>query len=333
MIRPLLALGTLLAAASAAADPFSITYLVDYKAFKANAAAGQPLTLSFYSDAACTTSIGDVATTVDDATLVWERVARVPVKKAKPKPPAVAVLRGAVDLTGGSSPAIYLRVTGDAILAAGGECQVQTGGGLGPMGPAGATGATGATGAEGAAGASGADGATGATGPTGARGDTGPKGITGPTGIPGPSGPAGPMGPPGPDGVVSTHAWGGDISDALAGSATDFVFAGPTVTVTLAAGQSVAGVADAVLGYVDQPQPIPISYTLCYQPTSGGALAPASNPTIPNAEASNQSASFSAVAAFSPGAGEWRVGFCVLNEDDATLDDNGRVNGWIQVTD
>jgi hypothetical protein len=332
MIRTLLTLGTLLAAASAAADPLPITYLVDYKTFKANAAAGQPLTLSFYSDAACTASIGDVATTVDDATLVWERVVRVPVKKAKPKPPAVAVLRGAVDLTGGSSPAIYLRVTGDAVLAAGGECQVQTGGGLGPMGPAGATGATGSPGAEGAAGATGAVGATGATGPTGARGDTGPKGVTGTTGLPGPTGPAGPAGPPGPDGVVSTHTWGGDIS-AIAGGASDFVFAGPTVTVTLTTGQSVAGVADAVLGYVDQPQPIPISYTLCYQPTSGGAVTPASNPTIPTAEASNQSASFSAAAAFSPGAGEWRFGFCVLNEDGAALDDNDRVNGWIQVTD
>jgi hypothetical protein len=332
-MRTLLALGMLLAAARAPADPFPISNLVDYKTFKTNAASDQPLTLSFYSDPLCATSIGEIATTVDDPTLVWERVARVPVKKAKPKPPAVAVLRGAVDLTGPTSPAVYLRVAGDAILAAGNDCQVQTGSTLGPMGPAGATGATGATGPEGAPGATGPEGAQGATGPEGARGETGSDGVAGVTGPQGPAGPTGPTGPVGPNGVVSTHAWGGDISDAIAGEATGYVFAGPTVTVTLTAGQTVSGVAGAVLGFVDRPGPQPISYTLCYQPESGGAITPASNPTVPTAEAANLSASFSAVGAFSPGAGEWLIGFCVLNGGLWALDDNDRVNGWIQVTD
>jgi hypothetical protein len=332
-MRALLTLGILLAAARAAGDPFPITYLVDYKTFKANAAAHQPLTLSFYSDPLCATSIGDIATTVDDDTLVWERVARVPVKKAKPKPPAVAVLRGTVDLAGPTSPAVYLRAAGDAILAAGGDCQVQTGATLGPIGPAGATGATGADGPEGATGATGADGPTGETGAAGARGATGSNGVTGPTGLLGATGPAGPPGPTGPNGVVATHAWGGDVSDAIAGEATSYVFAGPTATVTLAAGQSVAGVASAVLGFVSRPTAQPIRYSLCYQPSSGGAITPASNPTLPSAEAANQSASFTAVGAFSPGAGEWLIGFCVLNDEDWALDDNDKVNGWVQVTD
>ena len=112
-----------------------------------------------------------------------------------------------------------------------------------------------------------------------------------------------------------------------------FVFAGPTVTVTLAAGQTVSGVAAAVLGFVDRPGPQPISYTLCYQPEAGGAVTPASNPAVPTAEAANLSASFSAAGAFSPGAGEWRIGFCVRNGGLWTLDDNDRVSGWIQVTD
>jgi hypothetical protein len=255
------------------------------------------------------------------------------VKKAKPKPPAVAVLRGAVDLSGPASPAIYLRVSGDAILPAGGECQVQTGGTLGPMGPAGATGATGASGPVGPPGATGADGPAGAPGADGAHGATGTDGVTGATGPPGATGPAGPPGPTGPNGVVSTHSWGGDVSDAIAGDATDYVFAGPTVTVTLAAGQTVAGVADAVLGFVAIPSPQAISYTLCFEPSSGGAVTPASNPTVPTAEAFNQNASFSASAAFSPGQGEWRIGFCVLNDGSSALDDNDRVNGWIQVSD
>src|SRR5262245_50290685 len=134
-MRAILTLGLVLLAAPAAADPFPVTYLVDYKTFKAHAAADQPLTLAFFSDSACTAAIGTIATTTDDPTLVWERIVRVPVKKVKPKPPAVAALRGSVDLTGPGAAAIYLHVSGAAILAAGGECQVQTGATLGAVGP------------------------------------------------------------------------------------------------------------------------------------------------------------------------------------------------------
>ena len=83
---------------------------------------------------------------------------------------------------------------------------------------------------------------------------------------------------------------------------------------------------------MSSPTPQPISYTLCYQPSAGGAVTPVSNGPA-TAEAATQSASFSAAGAFSPGAGEWLIGFCVLNYGPSTLDDNDQVRGWVQVTD
>ncbi|MGD0166086.1 MAG: hypothetical protein ABSC51_02195 [Gaiellaceae bacterium] len=41
---------------------------------------------------------------------------------------------------------------------------------------------------------------------------------------------------------------------------------------------------------------------------------------------------FAAAASVVPGAGTWNVGFCVLNEEGAAINNTGSVNGWVQVT-
>jgi hypothetical protein len=204
-MRRLIALGLLLAATPAAADLYPVNYAVDYKFLKSNAAADQTLTITLFSDDTCQTPVGGAITTVGDPSVVFDRVTRVVPKGVKPKPAAISLMRATADLGTAASP-VYATVTGDAIQASGGACQVQLGsaagpigvaGVTGPVGPVGPTGATGATGADGPAGdpgPTGADGATGDTGPTGADGATGATGDTGPTGAQGATGATGPQG-------------------------------------------------------------------------------------------------------------------------------------------
>jgi hypothetical protein len=105
----------------------------------------------------------------------------------------------------------------------------------GPAGPAGAAGATGATGAMGPAGPAGPAGAAGATGATGAAG---PAGATGATGAAGAAGAAGPQGPSGVVAMITASAQGNNPDNALMDNAFAWEFVGPTIQVTLQAGQS-----------------------------------------------------------------------------------------------
>ena len=88
-MRRLFALGLLFAAAPAAADLYPVSYAVDYKFLKSNAAADQVLTITLFSDDACTNPVGGAITTVGDASVVFDRVARVVPKGLKPKPAAI----------------------------------------------------------------------------------------------------------------------------------------------------------------------------------------------------------------------------------------------------
>lgn len=114
----------------------------------------------------------------------------------------------------------------------------------GLQGPPGANGANGATGPQGPIGMTGAQGPAGPAGPmgaTGAQGPAGPAGPTGPQGAQGIQGPAGPAGTSGIVSVVTTSGYGLDPKTTL-----DFI--GPTVNVTVTAGQKVIMVSDKALG-------------------------------------------------------------------------------------
>ncbi len=123
-------------------------------------------------------------------------------------------------------------------------------GAQGPTGPAGPQGAAGVTGPQGPAGATGADGAqgpqgvqgpVGPQGPAGAQGATGPQGATGAVGA---VGPAGAQGPTGPQGIVSFATLAGFGNNPTATTA----FIGPTVNVSITAGQKIMMVVSKALG-------------------------------------------------------------------------------------
>jgi len=120
-----------------------------------------------------------------------------------------------------------------------------------------------------------------------------------------------------------TSALSGDVAD-IAGSASDWVFAGPTVSVTTTADQQITGVATATLGATGAAA---FNYDLCY--ASGGPLTNFAGPSSPSGAVTTAQASFTAAGSVTPGAGTWDVGFCVLNSGADALDDNGVVNGWV----
>jgi hypothetical protein len=117
---------------------------------------------------------------------------------------------------------------------------------------------------------------------------------------------------------------------AIAGSQSAFGFAGPQATVTTAAGQALVGSASLVLGTLADVAHF--RYTLCYQPSSGGAIS-----TFPpglnwqEGAVSTLQTSFSTNAAVVPGAGAWKVGACVYNFGSHALDGNDVVSGWVQI--
>ena len=118
-MRRLLAIAIVLAATHAAADPFPVDYVVDYKAFKSGTTSTTELSFNFFDDAACSNALGSVPITAGDSALVVEKISRINVKGVKPKAPAVAVLRTTVDLAGPQSP-VYMTVTGTGVTPAAG---------------------------------------------------------------------------------------------------------------------------------------------------------------------------------------------------------------------
>src|SRR5215510_14309643 len=197
MLRVLAAAGAVLVGGAAAAEPISIEYFVQQKAFK-NAKATDQLSFELFSDDKCTTSIAAVPLFVGD-TMTQYYVDRTQRVKGGARRPKAVRIRAVIDgPTMATAP--YLKVTGPNVVPVGDACQLQAGSpvsGSGPTGPAGADGATGLqgpAGADGAAGAAGADGATGPQGPAGAAGATGPAGPAGPAGADGATGPQGPAG-------------------------------------------------------------------------------------------------------------------------------------------
>src|SRR5215470_2347179 len=183
MLRVLAAAGALLVGGAAAAEPISIEYFVQQKAFK-NAKATDQLSFELFSDDKCTTSIGAVPLFVGDTMTQYyvDRTQRVKGGAKRPKAVRIrAVIDGPTTVT-----APYLKVTGPNVVPVGDACQLQAGSPVSGSGPTGPAGADGATGLQGPAGA---EGATGPQGPAGAAGATGPAGPAGPAGAIGFTGP------------------------------------------------------------------------------------------------------------------------------------------------
>ena len=189
-------------------------------------------------------------------------------------------------------------------------------------GPTGATGATGATGPTGPTGAP-----STAAGPTG---PTGPTGATGASGSAGPTGATGPGGATGTTGIVTTAQLSGPIS-SIAASAPNFVFAGPTATLTISATQRLTGAAAAPLGTGSSTALIDIA--LCYALGAGSLQILSGGSNYETVTATTTRIPYSvAMSAVIGTAGTYTVGFCVRNNGAVALTNNDYVAGYVQVT-
>ena len=145
---------------------------------------------------------------------------------------------------------------------------------------------------------------------------------------------AGPQGPQGPTGVVATYTFGGGIR-SISNDSRQWVFAGPTATVTTTASQRITGAAQAPLGTTTAGKAM-FRYDLCYR--AADTLNIPLNFTgddFSQGEVSDTAGiiSFSADASVVPGAGTWEVGYCVWNFGALVLDNNDFVNGWVIITE
>jgi hypothetical protein len=128
--------------------------------------------------------------------------------------------------------------------------------------------------------------------------------------------------------IASTGTFSGVIGDIPLPPAGAWVFAGPTTTVTTTADQGLFGVGEAAMA-LDSGGPQPFDYGLCFQPSAGGTITNFVGGNYLIGELTTTRVSWGASAARAPGAGTWKVGFCVRST--VTINDNDYVNGWVQV--
>jgi hypothetical protein len=183
------------------------------------------------------------------------------------------------------------------------------------------------------AGGVGPAGLAGPKGDTGAAGAVGSKGDPGDTGVAGPAGPAGPVGPAGSNGAASVKSFAGPASVLIGPNSGAYVFAGPTVSFTLAAGQRMTGAAVAPLGTGGLLTAV-FAAGLCYQVGAGQIMNFVGGfYSVVRVPVGSQ-VPVSAAASTAPGAaGTYTVGYCVQNSGPSPLNNNDYVNGWVMVTD
>jgi hypothetical protein len=340
--RLVLALALSLAASRAGADSFPVEYAVDAKFLKANIRSGDPLTIELHPDSACSAAAESLVVSAGDPQVVFEQVTRVFVKGVKPKPAARTVLRVAADVSAVLAPPVYARVTGDAIQSAGGDCQVQSAsvpaGLTGPPGLAGAVGPTGATGSTGAQGAVGPDGPQGVAGTQGGGGASGVTGGTGATGATGQTGAFGGFGPTGPRGATGAQGIQGvgmqtvSFAGTTAGGwpvSLDYVFAGPTATVTLDAIRTLAGAGTLTLA--DTAGGHNLITGLCYQLNGAGQVLNFVGPDFTSSRATSERKAFAVAGAKTLGSGTHTVGLCIRNDGGGSYAAGGDAVGWVRV--
>ncbi len=186
-------------AAPAVAMDAPVAYLIQTKAFKKGASASTDVTITAYSDSACTQVLASTTVPATDPSLVLAPF-RPMVAKGGTKAPLASRL--STDLTGlPESSTLYIDVIGTGVVAVGDSCQLQVApGSMGVQGDVGPQGPQGPQGDQGVQGDVGPQGPQGPQGDQGVQGDVGPQGPQGPQGDQGVQGDVGPQGPQGPQG-------------------------------------------------------------------------------------------------------------------------------------
>ncbi len=175
-------------------------------------------------------------------------------------------------------------------------------------------------------------GGIGPQGEAGLAGEPGPPGPQGPPGEQGPQGAQGVPGVPGPSGLLSVNAFAGPIG--VITSEGTWVFAGPTATVSAAAGQHLTGSAEAPLARATTTLTM-FRYGLCYQSATGGPLVNFVGANFSVGEIADRRFGWPATASTAiPATDTYNVGFCMSANGTFSLmlEDNGSVNGWVMVT-
>ncbi len=142
-----------------------------------------------------------------------------------------------------------------------------------------------------------------------------------------PAGPAGATGPKGADGVVQTARWAGQI-ETVEPTEEEWIFAGPTASVTVNASQRLTGAATGSLG---ASTPGTVDVALCYQAGSSEPQ-PFNDPDdFTVVDLLEEKQSYGAANSFVPAAGTYTVGFCV-DTFLVTVDRTDWSTGWVVVT-
>jgi hypothetical protein len=122
--RALIAGAVVLSAGAARAESASVEYLVQRKPLIASLTGSAQLSFGFFSDAACTSSVGSVQLSASDPRVSFERVKRQRIKGL----PGADLLR--IDALIVDAPAApYVRLEGPGVVAAKSNCQPQGGAG------------------------------------------------------------------------------------------------------------------------------------------------------------------------------------------------------------
>ena len=150
------------------------------------------------------------------------------------------------------------------------------------------------------------------------KGETGATGATGPVGV---------TGTPGTNGINKSGSINGYAGANIAGNATDYVFVGPTTTVTLTATQKILvwGVVPVALGAGKQVQTMFLGAG--YQSTAPGSV-------ITNMVGGNYSIvsvgperhAYAIAGHVLPGAGTYTIGAVILNQGASALINNDYIN-------
>jgi hypothetical protein len=163
----------------------------------------------------------------------------------------------------------------------------------------------------------------------GAKGPRGPRGLTGANGAPGAQGLKGDTGSTGPQGIVSVRSVIGQINLLTSNGA--WTFAGPTATFNVGANQAITGTGSASLG-ISAGTVLAETY-LCYQNAAGGAVTQfgADTTHYQLVNVTTNRTIFSSSGATIPGAGSWKVGYCVNNNSGSALDASDWASGVYEV--
>jgi hypothetical protein len=130
----------------------------------------------------------------------------------------------------------------------------------------------------------------------------------------------------GPTSLATVHVFNGVIATV---SGNDVLtFAGPTATVPTTATQRLVGSAVAPLGV--HTGTLTIEAGMCYQNVASGPVLNFVGDNYGTSVLTTNRAAVPAAASVVPGAGTWRVGFCVRASSGA-IDNNDYVNGWVMV--